>query len=86
MSIARKSFKAIENDFRTVFLPYGEFEKLFDEGNYVDNNDPKLLAKYHDDVLYYQTTLSNTNNFIAAQKASADSLIKLIRKNYRITK
>jgi hypothetical protein len=84
MSLARKSFKAIEQDFRTVFLPYNEFEKLVPEGKYLDITDPKLILKYHDDVLYYQTTLSNTNNFIATQKDAADSLIQLIRKNYHL--
>jgi hypothetical protein len=84
MSLARKSFKAIEHDFKTVFLPYSEFEKLFDNGNYLDTKDPKLLSKYHDDVLYYQTTLSNTANFVNDQKRLADSLIRLIRTNYHI--
>jgi hypothetical protein len=27
MSLARTAFKAIENDFKTVFLPFSEFEK-----------------------------------------------------------
>jgi hypothetical protein len=84
MSLARKSFKAIEEDFEAVFLPYHEFEKLVPEGQYLDITDPKFILKYHDDVLYYQTTLRNTNNFISSQKFSADSLILLIRKKYHL--
>jgi predicted small integral membrane protein len=84
MSLARKAFKAIEKDFRTVFLPDNEFEKLVDEGTYLDDTNPGLLSRYHDDIMYYQTTISNLTNIIANQKSSADSLIQLIRKKYRI--
>ena len=44
MSYARKAFKAIETDFKTVFLPYAEFEKLIPEGNYFDKNDPAIFG------------------------------------------
>ena len=84
MSLARNAFKAIEKDFKTVFLPYNEFEKLIPEGNYLDKNDPELISKYHDDILYYQTTLSNLTNIVAAQKLSSDSLLQLIKTNYHI--
>ena len=84
LSLARKVFKDIEKNFRIVLLPYSEFERLIDEGNYLDNKNPELLSKYHDDILYYQTTLNNLTNIIASQKSSADSLIHLIRKKYRI--
>ena len=84
MHLARKAFKAIEQDFRTVFLPFSVFEKLIVEGNYLDKDDPALFSRYHDDILYYQTTLSNLTNIVANQKLSAESLIQLIRKNYRI--
>jgi len=86
MSLARKAFKNIEQNFTTVFLPYDEFEKLVPKGNYLDNNNNELYSRYHDDVLYYLTTLSNTNRIIAAQKASAGSLIQLIHKKYKIKK
>jgi hypothetical protein len=84
MSLARTAFKAIENDFKTVFLPFNEFEKLVPEGNYLDKNDPALFSKYHDDILYYQTTLSNLTNIVASQKFSSDSLLQLIKTNYHI--
>ena len=84
MSLARKAFKAIESDFTTVFLPYSKFEKLIPEGNYLDKNDPALFSKYHDDILYYQTTLSNLTNIVAGQKLSSDSLLQLIRSSYDI--
>jgi hypothetical protein len=84
MSLARKAFKAIETDFKTVFLPYNEFEKLIPEGKYLDKNDPALFSKYHDDILYYQTTLSNLTNIVASQKFSSDSLLQLIKTNYHI--
>ena len=86
MSLARESFKAIEQNFKAVFLPYSEFEKMVPEGNYLDNTDSRLILKYHDDILYYQTTLSNLTNIISNQKFEADSLIQLIRKNYHIIK
>jgi hypothetical protein len=85
MSLARKAFKAIEQDFNTVFLPNSEIEKLVGNGKYLDKYDLPLFAKYHDDILYYQTTLSNVTNITAKQKSSAESLIKLIRKEYNLT-
>jgi hypothetical protein len=50
MTLARKAFKAIENDFNTVFLPYSEFEKLIPLGDYFDKVDPTFFSKYHDDI------------------------------------
>lgn len=85
MTLARRAFKSIEQDFNTVFLPISEIEKLVDQGKYLDNNDSTLFSKYHDDILYYQTTLNNITNITAKQKSSADSLIKLIRREYNIT-
>lgn len=85
MSLARKAFKLIEQDFRNVFLPLSEIEKLVPRGKYLDKNDPTLFSKYHDDILYYQTTLNNVISITANQKSSADALIKLIRSKYHIT-
>ena len=84
MTLGRRAFKAIEQDFRTVFLPYSEFQKLVPEGNYIDNSDPALFLKYHDDILYYETTLTNLTNIVANQKLSSDSLMQLIKTNYHI--
>jgi len=84
MTLGRKAFKAIERDFRTVFLPYSEFQKLVPEGNYIDKSDPALFLKYHDDILYYETTLTNLTNIVANQKLSSDSLMQLIKTNYHI--
>jgi len=84
MTLARKAFKAIEMDFHTVFMPYSEFEKLVPEGNYIDKNDPALFLKYHDDILYYETTLTNLTNIVANQKLSSDSLMQLIKRNYHV--
>ena len=86
MTLARKVFKAIEKDFMTVFLPYNEFEKLVNDGNYIDKNDPALFSKYHDDILYYQTTLTNLTNIVANQKLSSDVLMQLIIKKYHFEK
>jgi len=85
MSLARNAFKAIEKDFKTVFLPFNEFQKLIPYGRYLDKYELSLFAKYHDDILYYQTTLSNLTNIVASQKHSSDSLLQLIKTNYHIT-
>jgi hypothetical protein len=84
MTLGRKAFKETEKNFHTVFLPYDEFEKLVPIGNYLDRNDPALFSKYHDDILYYETTLTTLTNIVANQKTSTDSLIQLIKKNYHI--
>ena len=84
MSLGRKAFKAIENNFNTVFLPYPEFEKLIPEGKFIEHQDAELFSKYHDDILYYQTTLSNLTNIVASQKKESDSLLQLIKTSYHI--
>jgi hypothetical protein len=84
MSLARTAFKAIERDFTTVFLPLNQIDEMVPQGKYIDNNEPKLFSKYHDDILYYQTTLSNVTNITEKQKETADSLIQLIRKEYHL--
>jgi len=84
MTLARKAFKVIEKNFHTVFLPYDEFEKLVPKGTYLDKNDPALFLKYHDDILYYETTLTNLTNIVANQKLSSDSLMQLLKTNYQI--
>jgi hypothetical protein len=84
MALARKAFKEIERNFHTVFMPYDQFEKLVPEGNYLDKNDPALFLKYHDDILYYETTLANLTNIVAKQKLSSDSLMQLIKTKYHI--
>ncbi|HLY72295.1 MAG TPA: hypothetical protein VKR53_21335 [Puia sp.] len=86
MSLARPAFKAIEKDFITVFLPLNKIEAMVPRGKYIDKNEPELFSKYHDDILYYQTTLSNITNITEKQKESADSLIQLIRKEYYLDK
>jgi hypothetical protein len=82
MSLARTAFKAIERDFTAVFLPLNQIGEMVPRGKYIDNNEPKLFSKYHDDILYYQTTLSNVTIVTEKQKESADTLIQLIRKEY----
>ena len=84
MTLARNAFKAIEKDFTTIFLPKNEFDKLIPPGNYIEKNDPALLSKYHDVILYCQSTLSNLTNVVAGQKLSSDSLLQLIRSSYHI--
>ena len=84
MTLARKAFKAMETDFHTIFMPYNEFGKLVPEGDYFDKKEPYLLLKYKDDILYYETTLTNLTNIVSNQKLSSDSLIRLIKTNYRI--
>lgn len=85
MSLARKAFKAIEQDFNTLFLPLSQIEKLVAHGKYLDKTDLALFNKYHDEILYYQTTLNNVISIISKQKSSADSLITLIRNKYNLS-
>jgi hypothetical protein len=84
LKLGRKVFKEMEKNYHTVFQPYDEFEKLVPKGNYLDRNDPALFSKYHDDILYYETTLTALTNIVATQKKSTDSLIQLIKTNYHL--
>lgn len=63
-----------------------DYTELIRTGSYKRNKkDLGNNTKYHVDILYYQTTLNNITNITAKQKSSADSLIKLIRREYNIT-
>jgi hypothetical protein len=82
LKLGRKVFKEMEKNYHTVFQPYDEFEKFVPVGNYLDRNDPALFSKYHDDILYYETTLTALTNIVSTQKKSTDSLMQLIKTNY----
>ncbi|HLX92038.1 MAG TPA: hypothetical protein VKR32_10170 [Puia sp.] len=84
MVLARTAFRAIEKNFATVFLPFDQISKLVPYGNYMDKNEPQLFLKYRNDILYYQTTLSNVVVITEKQKEFADTLIQLIRKEYHL--
>ncbi|MBL0130863.1 MAG: hypothetical protein IPP43_06850 [Chitinophagaceae bacterium] len=60
--------------------------QLIKEGDWIYNNDIKLIKRYYNDVLFYKTSLNQTNNSLIKQKESADSLMQLIVARYHIKK
>lgn len=84
MGLARRAFKMIEQDFNNLFLPLSQIGTWVAHGKYLDKNDPALFSRYHDEILYYQTTLSNIITILSKQKSSAESLLELIKNKYHL--
>lgn len=84
LSLGKKAFELIEKDVRNMLLPAEQFQNLIEEGAYLVDSAPETLTAYYADVLYYRTTINNTNAAYAAQKDLAGWLSQLIRDNYDI--
>lgn len=84
LSLGKKAYEFIEQDFMNMLLPVEQFEEFIDEGAYLINSDAMALQAYYGDVLYYRTALNVSNALMSGQKELAESLSELIRKNYGI--
>jgi hypothetical protein len=84
LALAKKAYELIESDYTNILKPLDPFDPLVSEGDYVIDDDPKLLAKYYGDVLFYRTTVNNTVYFLEEQKKLGDKLASLIEENYGI--
>lgn len=84
LSLGKKAYEFIEQDYMNMLLPAAQFEGLIDEGAYLLDPDSKTLKAYYGDVLFYRTTINNTNAFMMMQKELAGSLSRLIRERYQV--
>lgn len=84
LSLAKKAYEFIESDYTNILKPLDPFDPLAREGDYVIDDDPKLLTKYYGDVLFYRTALNNNVYFLEEQKKLGDELARLIEENYGI--
>jgi len=84
LSLGKRAFDFIEQDFMNMLLPAKRFEEFIDEGNYLINSDVITLQAYYGDVLYYRTAMKVTNVMMSGQQELAESLTALISENYGI--
>lgn len=84
LSLGKRVYEFIEQDFMNMLLPAEQFDAFIDEGDYLVDSDPKTLQKYYGDVLYFRTTINNLNAFLSKQKVLAGSLSTLISNSYDI--
>jgi hypothetical protein len=84
LSLSKKIYEEIEKNYLNMFMPDAAMMLLIKEGNWLYNTDSKLLKRYYNDVLFYRTSLHQTNNSLIQQKQSADLLTQLIRSRYHI--
>jgi hypothetical protein len=84
LSLGKKAFEFIEQDVSNMLLSAEQFQGLIEAGDYLVDSKPETLTAYYADVLYYRTTINNTNAAYATQKELAGSLRRLIRDNYNI--
>lgn len=83
-SYAKPLYDLLSYDAWTTFYPWDKVKLLISDRVKLKTYSPNELSKYYDDVLFYQSTLSNTYSIVNQQKLLADSLIKTIRAEYKI--
>lgn len=82
MKLARQAFAHIEENYLNMLEPLETFEPLVPVGQYLIDEDPKLLAMYFTDLMFYRTALHLAVDFLEQQERMAQSLIDLIRDHY----
>jgi len=82
LSLGKRAYEFIEQDFMNMLLPVEQFEEFIDEGAYLINSDDIALQAYYGDVLYYRTALNVNNALMSVQKELAESLSELIQGSY----
>ncbi len=84
MSLARQAFAHIEENYLNMLEPLETFEPLVPVGQYLIDHDPKRVAVYLTDLVFYRTALLTQVAFLKQQKAMAEALIELIHDHYGI--
>jgi len=82
--LARQAFEYIEENPLRMLDPLAKFEPLVPHGQYLLNNDSKLMARYYGDALMYRTALSNSSFYVNEQKKIATALSALIKGKHGI--
>jgi len=82
MKLARQAFAHIEENYPNMLEPLETFEPLVPVGQYLIDDDPKLLAVYFTDLMFYRTALHVAVVFLGQQRLMAQSLIDLIHDHY----
>ena len=77
-TLAKQAFEYLEEDYRNMLKPLAPFEALVPEGDYIVDDDPRLMAQYYGDILFYRTALNNTVWFLGEQKRMAIALARRI--------
>jgi hypothetical protein len=77
-TLAKQAFEYLEEDYRNMLKPLAPFEALVPEGDYIVDDDPRLMAQYYGDILFYRTALNNTVWFLGEQKRMALALARRI--------
>jgi len=84
MSLARRAYAHIEENYLNMLEPLETFEPLVPVGQYLIDDDPKRVAVYLTDLTFYRTAILTQLSFLKQQKAMAEALIDLIHEHYGI--
>jgi len=84
MKLARQAFAHIEENYLNMLEPLETFEPLVRVGQYLIDDDPKLVAEYFAALMFYRTALHVSVVFLEQQMLMAQSLIDLIHDHYDI--
>ena len=58
LTLSKRAMEFIEQDYLNMLEPIDVFRPLIDHGEYLESDDPALIADYYDDMLYYRTALN----------------------------
>jgi hypothetical protein len=84
MRLSTQVYARIEDNYLNMLEPLESFEPLVPEGPYLIDHDPKLLAIYYTDLMFYRTALDEAVTFVQKQRLMAEALIDLIQAQYGI--
>lgn len=79
LPLAHEFFLVLRKDLSKMYSPISEIDQITLRGNYFIHTDAEFLIKYYNDVLFFNTALSNANIYIQAQKEKAQQLITTIK-------
>lgn len=85
LGLGQPLYAHIEENYLNILESLETMERLVPEGKYLLDDDPKMLALFYNDLLFYRTTMRQVVQFLQQQKQLGASLEQLIRDKYLIT-
>ena len=79
LPLAHEFYLELREDLGKMYLPISEIDQITQRGNYLINSNAESLIKYYNDVLFFNTALSNANIYVQAQKEKALQSINTIK-------
>jgi hypothetical protein len=82
-SAAKDCYVWLDSDKMNMLRPMKEMEKLIIGERYMLSKASGQLSRYYSELLFYTSAMKNLNTNFRNQKQKAETLIGLIKKNYK---